>query len=121
MCNNCYVCLRKRQVQRKNLVQGSNFSHPKDYTLSLDIDKISIELNKNWTMDLIPRINIKNAFYYFVDPKLRELYKELHHTRIFCNVVILVNCRTGFTHLDITFTRKFEELKNILESFLHKY
>ena len=121
VCNNCYMCLRKRQVQRKNFVQGCNFSHPKDYTLSLDIDRISVEINKNWTLDLIPRINIKNAFYHFVDPKLRETYKELHNTRIFCNVVILVNSRTGYVHLDITYTRKFEELKNILESFLHKY
>ena len=111
VCNNCYACLRRRKVQRKDLIQGCNFSHPKDYTLTLDIDKISVELNKSWTLDLIPRIDIRNAFYYFVDPKLRELYKRLHHTRIFCNVVILVNSRTGFTHLDVSFTRKFEELK----------
>ena len=72
-------------------------------------------------MDLIPRINIKNSFYHFVDPKLRDTHKELHNTRIFCNVVILVNSRTGYVHLDVTYTRRFEELKNILENFLHKY
>ena len=77
------MCLRKRQVQRKNFVQGCSFTHPKDYTLSLNIDRVSVEINKNWTLDFIPRINIKNSFYHFVDPKLRETYKELPNTRIF--------------------------------------
>ena len=70
---------------------------------------------------LIPRIYIQNSSYHFVDPKLREIYKKLPNTRIFCNVVILVNSRTGYVHLDVTYTRRFKELKNILESFLHKY
>ena len=51
VCNNCYMCLRKRQVQRKTFVQGCSFTHPKDYTMSLYIDRISVEINKNWTLD----------------------------------------------------------------------
>ena len=59
----------------------------------------------------------KNSIYHFVNPKLRQKYEELPDTRIFCNIVILVNCRTGYVHLDATYTRRFEELKNILEDF----
>ena len=47
VCNSCFGCLRKRQIQRRNFIQGCNFTHPKDYSLSLDVDKISFELNRN--------------------------------------------------------------------------
>ena len=76
VCNNCYACLRKRKVQRKDLIQGCNFSHPKDYTLTLDIDKISVELNESWILDLIPRINIRNAFNFLLTQNLGNYIKS---------------------------------------------
>ena len=61
-------------MQRRNYIQGCNFTTPRDYSLSLNVERISYELNKDWVLDLIPKINILNSVYHFVNPKLREKY-----------------------------------------------
>ena len=65
--NTCFKCQKHRLVERRRYVPSETFTYPKDYILNLDVDKISYEINSVWQIDIIPRLNMRNSTYTFVD------------------------------------------------------
>ena len=119
--SSCFKCLRDRLIDKKKFVQSEKFTFPKDYILNLDIDKISYQINSVWQIDLIPRLNMINSTYNFVDKSALKKYEGLAESRIYYNILIFVNSRTSYVHFELLYTRRFEDLKIVLEMFLHKY
>ena len=117
----CFKCQKHRLVERKRYVPSETFTYPKDYILSLDVDKISYQINSVCQIDIIPRLHMRNSTYTFVDKNAVKKYEGLSETRIYYNILVFVNSRTSFVHFELLYSRKFEDLKIVLETFLHKY
>ena len=125
LCKNvvetCFRCQRNRLIQGKKYVSNPLYSYPRDHKLSLTPESLSHELNSVWQVDLVPRIRIKNSSYTFVQASDNNKYKDLTQTNIFCNILVFINSRTNYVHFELLYTKSFQDLKIVFETFLHKY
>ena len=64
---------------------------------------------------------MRNSTYTFVDKNASMKYNGLSETRIYYNILVFVNSRTSYVHFELLYSRRFEDLKIVIEMFLHKY
>lgn len=69
------------------------------------------------------KTKIKVSNFRFVDKAASEKFVEvleLFNSCFFCNILVFVNSRTSFIHLELLYSMKFEDTGMIIESLLYK-